>query len=70
MTIFCLKGSGALSALQRVCANNVDVPVSQVVYTGMLNNQGGYQTDCTVTRLGEHRLEYATELEGTMQAWI
>lgn len=56
LTTVYLKGKDVVSALQRVCANNVDVPVSQVVYTGMLNNQGGYQTDCTVTRLGENRL--------------
>ncbi len=35
----------------------MDVPISQVVYTGMLNTQGGYQSDCTVTRLEEEKYD-------------
>jgi pyruvate dehydrogenase phosphatase regulatory subunit len=39
--------------LQRLCANNIDKPVGTVVHTGMLNEQGGYENDCSVIRLGE-----------------
>lgn len=46
-----------MNVLQRICSNNVEVPVGQVVYTGMLNSQGGYQTDCTVTRLQEKKYD-------------
>ena len=49
------KGEDALNTVQKLCANDVDVSPMEVVYTGMLNSQGGYQTDCTVTRLGEKR---------------
>lgn len=48
---FEVEGASAEEALQKLCANNVAMPEGRVVYTGMLNSQGGYQTDCTVTRL-------------------
>ena len=46
-----LQGAEAESAMQQLCANNMAVQPGQVVYTGMLNSRGGFQTDCTVTRL-------------------
>jgi pyruvate dehydrogenase phosphatase regulatory subunit len=39
--------------LQMLCANNIDKPIGTVVHTGMLNEQGGYENDCSVIRLGE-----------------
>src|SRR3546814_3211302 len=39
--------------MQRLCANDVAVPLGRCVYTGMLNAKGGYETDLTVTRLAE-----------------
>ena len=42
--------------MQTLCTNNVAVPQGQIVYTGMLNHQGGYVTDCTVTRLALNKL--------------
>lgn len=50
-----LKGNDVLNQLQNLCSNNINVPVAQVVYTGMLNLQGGYQTDCTITRLEDKK---------------
>ncbi len=41
--------------LQRLCANDVAVAPGRVVYTGMLNERGGYESDLTVTRLGRTR---------------
>ena len=41
--------------MQVLCANNVDAPVGKVVYTGMLNDRGGYETDCTVTRTATNK---------------
>ena len=49
------QGQDAESAMQRLCANNMAVEPGQVVYTGMLNGRGGFQTDCTVTRLGKDK---------------
>jgi heterotetrameric sarcosine oxidase gamma subunit len=39
--------------LQRLCANDVDVPVGRIVYTQMLNRRGGIECDLTVARLAE-----------------
>ena len=46
-----LEGPDAAGVLQRLCANDVDVPPGRLVYTGMLNERGGFETDVTVTRL-------------------
>ena len=46
-----VEGPGALAFLQRVCANEMDVPVGRIVYTQMLNRRGGIESDLTVTRL-------------------
>jgi len=50
-----VAGSGAVSFLQRLCANQIDQPVGRVVYTSMLNENGGIVCDLTVTRLGADR---------------
>ncbi|MDO8477139.1 MAG: FAD-dependent oxidoreductase [Candidatus Rokubacteria bacterium] len=49
---FRLEGPDAEAALQRLCANDVAVAPGRVVYTGMLNERGGFESDLTVTRLG------------------
>lgn len=46
-------GKDAEALLQRLCANDVAVPPGRVVYTGMLNARGGYESDCTVFRHAE-----------------
>jgi 4-methylaminobutanoate oxidase (formaldehyde-forming) len=48
---FILKGRDALAVLQRLCANEIDVPVGKMVYTAMLNERGGFESDLTITRL-------------------
>ena len=48
---FRLEGPDAVAVLQRLCANDVDVPVGRIVYTQMLNRRGGIEADLTVTRL-------------------
>ena len=50
-----VQGRDAMAFLQRLCAGNVDVPVGKLVYTQMLNNRGGIETDITVNRLAENR---------------
>jgi len=44
-------GPGAVAFLQRLCANDVDVPVGRIVYTQLLNRRGGIECDLTVTRV-------------------
>ena len=48
-----LEGPGATAVLQRLCANDVDVPPGRIVYTAMLNGRGGIEGDLTVTRLAD-----------------
>ena len=45
-----LQGRDALALLQRLCANEIDVPVGKMVYTAMLNERGGFESDLTVMR--------------------
>lgn len=48
-------GNQALELLQHLCANDLDVPVGHIVHTGMLNQRGGYENDCSVVRLSKNR---------------
>jgi 4-methylaminobutanoate oxidase (formaldehyde-forming) len=45
-----LQGHDALAVLQRLCANEMDVPVGKMVYTPMLNDRAGIESDVTVMR--------------------
>jgi glycine cleavage system aminomethyltransferase T/glycine/D-amino acid oxidase-like deaminating enzyme len=45
-----LQGRDALAVLQRLCANEIDVAVGRIVYTAMLNERGGFESDLTVIR--------------------
>ncbi len=46
-----VKGRDAEALLQWLCTADVAVPPGTVVYTGMLNQRGGYEADVTITRL-------------------
>jgi 4-methylaminobutanoate oxidase (formaldehyde-forming) len=46
-----LQGRDALPVLQRLCANQIDMPVDRMVYTALLNARGGFESDLTVIRL-------------------
>ena len=51
-----LSGPGALAALQRLAANQMDKPIGSITYTAMLTPHGGIQCDLTVTRLADQFL--------------
>jgi 4-methylaminobutanoate oxidase (formaldehyde-forming) len=55
-----VEGRAAAAFLQRLCANDVDVPVGRIVYTSMLNRRGGIECDFTVTRLAADRFLIVT----------
>jgi glycine cleavage system T protein len=55
-----VTGQRALSILQRVSANDVDVAPGRVVYTQWLNDAGGIEADVTVTRLSEQEFMVLT----------
>ena len=67
-----IEGRDALAFLQRVCANQMDVPSGRIVYTQMLNNRGGIESDLTITRLSETAF-FAVVPGATLQrdlAWL
>ncbi|MGW8144405.1 MAG: GcvT family protein, partial [Anaerolineales bacterium] len=48
-----VQGKDAEITLNRICANNIAVPVGRSVYTQWLNEKGRIEADLTVTRLTE-----------------
>ncbi len=60
-----VQGRDALAVLQRLCANEMDVAPGRMVYTPMLNERGGHESDVTVTRLAPDRFLVVT---GSAQA--
>jgi heterotetrameric sarcosine oxidase gamma subunit len=46
--------------LQRLCANDIDVAPGRLVYTAMLNERGGFESDLTVMRLAADRFLIVT----------
>jgi glycine cleavage system T protein len=55
-----VAGPGALAYLQRLAANDVDVPLGRIVYTAMLAPRGGIMCDLTITRLADDRFLVVT----------
>ena len=60
-----VQGRDAATALNRICAAEIDVEIGRSVYTGMLNERGGYESDLTVMRLAADRFLIVT---GSAQA--
>ncbi len=48
---FLMQGKDAVHILNRVCGNQIDVPMGKAVYTQLLNERGGIEADITVTRV-------------------
>ena len=65
--IFDISGPAACDALQRICVNQVDVPVGRVVYTPLLNEAGGIVADLTIMRLGRDLFRVVTGGGGGMR---
>jgi 4-methylaminobutanoate oxidase (formaldehyde-forming) len=51
MSKILIQGGDAEKVLNRICANNVAVPVGRIVYTQWLNERGTIEADLTVTRI-------------------
>lgn len=60
-----LEGPDALALLQRLCAQDLDVPVGKMVYTPVLNASAGFESDLTVIRLASTKFLVVT---GSAQA--
>ncbi len=52
---FLVQGPDAEAALERLSSNHVNVAPGRVVYTLLLNERGGIESDVTVTRLDAER---------------
>ena len=52
--IFRVEGPDALAFLQYLSGNNIDVDINQIVYSQWLNDDGGIESDITITRLDEN----------------
>ena len=55
-----VRGPGALPLLERVAGNLIDRPPGSVVYTQLLERNGGIAADVTVTRLAEEHFRVVT----------
>ena len=50
---YLLTGRDAVRVLQRLCGNDMDVPAGRLVYSGMFNERGTFESDLTAVRLAE-----------------
>jgi sarcosine dehydrogenase len=55
-----VRGPGALPLLERVAGNRIDRPGGSVVYTQLLERNGGMAADVTITRLSEQHFRVVT----------
>ena len=55
-----VAGPGALACLERLCANRIDRPIGSVIYTQLLNERGGIESDLSVVRRGDDRFLLVT----------
>jgi glycine cleavage system T protein len=66
---FTVEGPDALAVLNRISANQIDVPVGKAVYTQWCNERGGIEADLTVTRLGEDSFFVVTAAASSNRDW-
>ena len=55
-----IVGPGALASVQQTCVAQCDVAVAKVVYTPVLDANGGFRSDLTVMRLGDDHFRVVT----------
>lgn len=44
-----------VESLQYISSNDVDIPIGGIIHTGMQNEKGGYENDCSLVRLAENQ---------------
>ena len=69
---FEVRGRGALAALQRIAAGNLDRPDGSCVYTQLCNERGGIEADLTIMRLAADHFYVVTGSQFGVRdsAWI
>ena len=67
-----VSGPDAEAFLNRVCANDMTRPAGRAIYTAMLNERGGIESDLTALRLGatDYRLYVGTTAIKKDLAWL
>jgi glycine cleavage system aminomethyltransferase T/glycine/D-amino acid oxidase-like deaminating enzyme len=63
LTAFCIfdvLGPGALDAVQKVAARQMNVPNGRVVYTPVLAPSGGFKSDLTIMKIEDDRFRVVT----------
>lgn len=60
-----VEGADAENFLQRLCSNNLALPVGHVAYTLMLNERGGIESDVTVARHSENAFMLMSSISHT-----
>ena len=67
-----VQGRDAESLLQRMCANDISKADHRVIYSGMLNQRGGYESDLTLMRIdhGSYLLVTGTGQPVRDRDWI
>ena len=68
--IFQLSGPEALTCLQRICANDIDVPTGKIVYTQWLNNDGGIEADVTISRIDDNTFMIVSACVSERRDWF
>uniref|UniRef100_A0A452QDQ1 Pyruvate dehydrogenase phosphatase regulatory subunit n=1 Tax=Ursus americanus TaxID=9643 RepID=A0A452QDQ1_URSAM len=62
-------GDQALEILQYLFSNDLDVPVGHIVHTGMLNQGGGYENDCSIARLSKRSFFMISPTDQQVHCW-
>lgn len=67
-----VSGPDACRFLERVCANRMDRPPDRAIYTAMLNERGGFESDLTAIRIDRdrYRLYVGTIAARRDMAWL
>ena len=67
-----IEGRHACKFLNRVCANQMDRPPGRAIYTTMLNQRGGIESDLTVVRIADehYRMFVGTTSLKRDWAWL
>ncbi|KAK8393212.1 hypothetical protein O3P69_013309 [Scylla paramamosain] len=66
------KGNEVVQALQYLCSNDLDIPVGNIIHTGMQNSYGGYENDCSLARTApNHYMMIAPSIQQTRcSTWL
>jgi 4-methylaminobutanoate oxidase (formaldehyde-forming) len=65
-----VEGTDGEAFLQRVCTNNMAMPVGRVAYTLMLNERGGIESDVTVARHADDAFMVMSSISHTRRDYL